>query len=113
MFADIGNNLGKLTIPIMIIVVFVAILFLVWAMLKRYKRIPPNAIGVIYGKRRTEVTGPNGEKTSVGFKLVSGGAVFILPIVEAYEQMSTEAFQIEIEEKIFLRRKTSASMCRV
>jgi|GEM_PF-3698777 len=67
-------------------------------MTKRYKRIAPNEIGVIYGKRRSVMTGADGVKQEVGFKLVTGGAVFVWPIVEQYALMSTEAFQIEISE---------------
>jgi flotillin len=96
MLAEI--NYARAVVPALIVGFFVGLLFIVWAMTKRYKRIPPNAIGVIYGKRRTLITGIDGQKTEVGFKLVSGGAVFIWPIVEEYAEMSTEAFQIEISE---------------
>lgn len=89
---------GPLLIPGLIVLFFLAITFIIFAMTKRYKRIAPNAIGVIYGKRRSMMTGPDGEKCEVGFKLVSGGAVFIWPIVEQYAEMSTEAFQIMIQE---------------
>lgn len=98
MFADASGGLAKVIVPAIIVGVFVGLLFTVWAMTKRYKRIPPNAIGVIYGKRRTQITDSNGQKTEVGFRLVSGGAVFIMPLVESYAEMSTEAFQIEISE---------------
>jgi flotillin len=96
MLAEI--NYAKAVVPALIVGFFIGMLFIVWAMTKRYRRIPPNAIGVIYGKRRTQITGPDGQKSEVGFKLVSGGAVFIWPIVEEYAEMSTEAFQIEISE---------------
>ncbi len=95
-------SVAQVTVPAIIVGLAIALIFIVWAMTKRYKRIPPNAIGVIYGKRRTQVTvsGPDGQqtKTEVGFKLISGGAVFIMPILEQYAEMSTEAFQIEISE---------------
>lgn len=96
MFAAI--DYAKAVVPALIVAFFIGLLFILWAMTKRYRRIPPNAIGVIYGKRRTVITGPDGQKTEVGFKLVSGGAVFIFPIIEEYAEMSTEAFQIEISE---------------
>jgi flotillin len=86
-------------VPALIVGFFIGLLFIVWAMTKRYKRIAPNVIGIIYGKRRTVTTGPDGQKSEVGFKLVSGGAVFIWPIVEQYAEMSTEAFQISIREE--------------
>src|SRR5580658_9964269 len=96
-FADL--SFSKAIVPALIVGFFIGLLFIVWAMTKRYKRIAPNVIGIIYGKRRTVTTGPDGQKSEVGFKLVSGGAVFIWPIVEQYAEMSTEAFQISIREE--------------
>ncbi len=98
MLAELNPNLGKVVLPLVIAVVFLGVLFIIWAMVKRYKRIRPNEIGVIYGKRRTQTISPDGQQAEVGFKIVTGGGVFILPIVEDYASMSTEAFQIEIAE---------------
>ncbi|MFA6432802.1 MAG: SPFH domain-containing protein [Candidatus Paceibacterota bacterium] len=91
-------SLSGVLVPVLIVGFFVGLLFIVWAMTKRYKRIPPNVIGVIYGKGRSVVTGPNGERSEIGFKLVSGGSVFIMPVFEEYREMSTEVFQIQISE---------------
>lgn len=116
MLAVVG--LGQAVIPGFIVVLFVGILFVVWAMTKRYKRIPPNAIGVIYGRKRIQ-TGVDGTKSEVGFRLVTGGGVFVMPIVEAYAEMSTESFKIEITEDGIPTKKNVAvrvdgvAVCRI
>ncbi|MFA6536116.1 MAG: SPFH domain-containing protein [Candidatus Paceibacterota bacterium] len=116
MIAEI--NLGQAIVPGFIVVLFVGILFVVWAMTKRYKRIPPNAIGVIYGRKRIQ-TANDGTKSEVGFRLVTGGGVFVMPIVEAYAEMSTESFKIGISEEDIPTKKNvrvrvnGVAVCRI
>ncbi len=90
-------DVGKVTIPALIVGLFLGLLFIVWAMTKRYKRIAPNVIGVIFGKK-SRITTPDGKTTEVGFRMVNGGGVFVWPVVEEFKEMSTEAFQIKIAE---------------
>lgn len=116
MLAEI--NLVQTIIPGFVVILFVGLLFVVWAMTKRYKRIPPNAIGVIYGRKRIQ-TAVDGTKSEVGFRLVTGGGVFVMPIVEAYAEMSTESFKIEISEEDIPTKKnvavrvTGVAVCRI
>jgi uncharacterized membrane protein YqiK len=42
----------------------------------RYKKVPPNKAMVVYGRRM-----PSGR----GYRVISGGGKFIMPIVESYE----------------------------
>jgi flotillin len=85
-------------VPAFILAVILAILFVIWALTKRYKRVSPNRIGVVFGKKRGTIKTPDGRETEIGFKLITGGGVFIWPIVEQYAEMSIEAFQIPIAE---------------
>src|SRR5437667_11386887 len=43
----------------------------------RYKKVPPNMAMVVYGKRQA--------KTGKGYRVISGGAKVIVPIVESVE----------------------------
>ena len=91
-------DLSKLLVPGLIIAVFLGIFFIVWTIIKRYKRIPPNAIGIIYGKKN-KVVDDTGKVTESGFRIISGGGAFVIPIVEQYAEMNTDVFQIEISEE--------------
>lgn len=102
LFAEI--SIAKAIVPALIIGTAVALIFIAKAMTKRYMRIPPNVIGVIFGKKR-KVTGAGGETMEVGFKLVNGGSVFVMPIFESYAEMSTQVFQIDIAENDVPSRK--------
>jgi flotillin len=114
---------GKAAVPALIIGVFLGLLFIAWAILKRYKRIAPNVIGVIYGKGNKIKPAPDQPESAapsvLGFRIVTGGGVFIWPIVEDYAEMSTEAFQIEIAEDNIPTRKnvgvhvSGVATCRI
>lgn len=63
----------------------------------RWKVVPPNGIGVFYGKNYS-VKDSSGTLVKRGFKIVTGGGQFLIPVLERYKVMSTEAFQVSIEE---------------
>jgi flotillin len=43
----------------------------------RYKKVPPNTAMIVYGRKQVG--------TGKGFRVITGGAKFIVPIVESYE----------------------------
>ncbi len=56
----------------------------------RYKKVPPDSAFVIYGRAMRP-----GSK--VGFKVITSGGKFILPIIEAYERMDLQPQKIELD----------------
>lgn len=89
--------LSSLAIPAIVIAVVIAIVVVGIVVASRYKRIPPNAIGVFYGRRYVS-KGVDGQPVERGFSVVTGGGRILMPIVEQYQEMSTAAFQVEISE---------------
>jgi len=85
------------------IVVAIGILFVLivlgsfWA--SRYKKVGPNQVLVISGRRRDIVNPVTGNKERVGFRAVKGGGTFILPVVERVDILSMEILTIEVEVK--------------
>ncbi len=92
--------LGSLFIPVLILAVFIAIGIALWVASKRYKKIPPGKIGIFYGKEY-EYPDPSDptKKIKRGFRVFASGGKILLPFVEAYQELSTNVFQIEIDEK--------------
>ncbi|RPI71219.1 MAG: hypothetical protein EHM12_12895 [Dehalococcoidia bacterium] len=88
-----------LLMPFMIILIAIAFILIVRALASRYKKIPPNAVGIFYGKKYSYKDPLTGKTQSHGFKVVGGGGRILLPLVESYQEMSTAAFQTEIDEK--------------
>lgn len=96
--AVLADSLARLLMPAMIILIAVAFIVVVRAMASRYKKIPPNAVGIFYGRKYRYVDPADGKPKSRGFRLVAGGGSLLLPIVEHLQLMSTAAFQARIEE---------------
>ncbi len=73
--------------------VLVAAAAVVWAV--RYTKVGPNEVLIISGRRRT-VTGPDGRRRTVGYRLVHGGGTFVWPIKEKVQRMSLELMTLEV-----------------
>ncbi len=77
------------------------ILFVVVVLLgffaSRYKKVGPNQVLVISGRRHTIVNPVTGEKERVGFRIVKGGGAIIWPVVERVDVLSLEIMTIEVE----------------
>lgn len=90
-----------LFIPGIIAAIVVAMLALALVVTSRWKTAAPNTILVRYGRKyRYTYTDANGQTQSGerGFKSITGGGAFIMPVVEQYQMMSTAAFQVAIQE---------------
>ncbi len=63
----------------------------------RYKKVGPNQVLVISGRRRMIVSPVSGNRERVGFRVVKGGGTFILPVLERVDILSMEILTIEVE----------------
>ncbi len=91
--------LGNMTVPFMIILIAIAFVIIMRVIASRYKKIPPNAVGIFYGRKYSYKDPVTGKVQVLGFKVVGGGGRILMPFVESYQEMSTAAFQTEIDEK--------------
>ena len=89
----------SLTIPLMIILLSLAFIIVLRVIASRYKKIPPNAVGIFYGRKYPHRDSTTGAQQVLGFKVVGGGGRVVIPFVESYQEMSTAAFQTEIDER--------------
>jgi flotillin len=76
-----------------VLAVLAAAAGVVWAV--RYTKVGPNEVLIISGRRRT-VTGPDGRRRTVGYRLVHGGGTFVWPIKEKVQRMSLELMTLEV-----------------
>ncbi|MFQ5909204.1 MAG: flotillin family protein [Thermoplasmata archaeon] len=63
--------------------IFAPIILYAW----RYKKVPPDKAMVVYGKRQI------GKK---GYQVISGGAKFIMPIIESYEFLPLDVRTLDV-----------------
>jgi flotillin len=88
---------GQAMIAGMILLIAVAFVVVVWAMASRYKKIPPNQVGIFYG-RKYKYLDADGKLQHRGFRVVAGGGALLWPIIEHFQPMSTGVSQVEIDE---------------
>jgi flotillin len=74
-------------LTILILVIAIVSMMIIYA--TRYKRVPPNKAMVVYGRRM----GPGGP----GYKVISGGGKFIVPIIESYEFLPLDVRALEFD----------------
>jgi flotillin len=88
----------KFLVPLMILLVVLAFVIVIRVMATRYKKIPPNQVGIFFGRKYTYLDPSDGKTKTRGFRIVSGGGSLLWPIVENLQYMSTAAFQTTIDE---------------
>src|SRR6266487_522137 len=98
LFAALADTIKSLSMPVLIVMIAVAFVIVVRVMASRYKKVPPNAVGIFYGRKYKWVDPSDGKVKVRGFRIVAGGGSLLLPIVENLELLSTAAFQTEIAE---------------
>jgi flotillin len=92
-----AGSSGAALIAGMILLIAVAFVVVVWAMASRYKKIPPNQVGIFYG-RKYKYLDAEGKLCHRGFRVVAGGGALLWPIIEHFQPMSTAVSQVEIDE---------------
>ncbi len=82
---------GDVTVAIAILVFVLAIFSIILLYARRYKKVPPDKAMVVYGRRQV------GKK---GYQVISGGAKFIVPIVESYEflPLNVRTLDVDVDE---------------
>jgi flotillin len=63
----------------------------------RYKKVGPNQVLVVSGRRRMVINPVSGQREQVGFRIVKGGGTFIIPVLERVDILSMEILTIEVE----------------
>ncbi|HNW35325.1 MAG TPA: SPFH domain-containing protein [Candidatus Ozemobacteraceae bacterium] len=76
------------------ILLFLFLIIILWA--GRVQTVGPNEVLIISGGSHT-VVDPNGNKHTLGFKVVKGGRAFVWPIIERAERLSLELMTLEIQ----------------
>ncbi|HEX4952853.1 MAG TPA: SPFH domain-containing protein [Thermoanaerobaculia bacterium] len=89
---DLGltKAIAAAAIPIAVIVFFILIL----AVAKRYKKVGPNEVMVISG-RKHRVKNPDGSVEITGYRIRKGGGAFIFPLLERVDVLSLEVMTLD------------------
>lgn len=86
---------------VQVVLIVAGILFVIFVLFglyaSRYKKVGPNQVLVVSGRRREMLNPVTGQKERVGFRVVKGGGTFIVPVLERVDVLSMEILTIEVE----------------
>lgn len=82
---------------LMLIAVGVAfVLLLIGLAASRYRKVGPNEVLIVYGKRHGFRDAVSGETGTRGFRIVKGGGTIVWPVIETFETQSLELMTLDI-----------------
>jgi len=84
--------LATVFVPLVTVIVF---FLLILAIAKRYKKVGPNQVMVISGRRHKVALSGGGSEVT-GFRIRKGGGAFIFPLLERVDVLSLEVMTLDI-----------------
>jgi flotillin len=87
-------DFGGLASVAAVITVALTFFFLLIAVAKRYKKVGPNEVMIISGRKHS-MRNPDGTVEQTGFRIRKGGGAFIWPLVERVDLLSLEVMTLE------------------
>ena len=88
-------EIGLFPIAAAAAIIFVIFMLLgIWA--SRYTKVGPNQVLVISGMKHKRID-PDGTARQVGYRIVKGGGVFVLPVFEKVDILSLELLTIDVQ----------------
>src|SRR5262245_42748399 len=89
--ANFASSLGVLAVFFVVPIVF---FIFVLAAAKRYKKVGPNQVMVISGRKHRLETA-DGRQEVTGFRIRKGGGAFICPLLERVDSLSLELMTLD------------------
>lgn len=98
--------MGSYALPIMIAIVLVVILFiLISVFVGRYVKVGPDEALIVSGRKKRL---PNGQV--VGFRIVRGGATFVLPVLEISKTISLRIMPLDVNSSAYTSQGVQVSV---
>ncbi len=85
----------EFNVALVIVGLAFAFILAIYAVARRYKKVGPNQVMVISGRKYKIKTG-DGRIDEVGFRIRRGGGAFIMPLVEKVDLLSLEIMTLDI-----------------
>ncbi|HSC78064.1 MAG TPA: SPFH domain-containing protein [Candidatus Acidoferrales bacterium] len=86
------QELSALALPVIVLLVVLGLIIAAWLFSRNYIKVPPNTVAVLSGRKRKL-----GDGRTVGYRLVPGGAVLRIPLLERVDYLSLNVMTIPLE----------------
>jgi flotillin len=90
--ASVGAFIVAMALMLLLVVIFAAMALYA----RNYIKVPPSEVAIFYGRKHTLID-EKGVKSTVGFRVVRGGAALLIPIVEKVAYLSLNIISIPLK----------------
>jgi flotillin len=92
----LGLELSAIAVAMAILLGLLGIFAAMALFARNYIKVPPSMVAIFYGRKHTLVD-EKGERTTVGFRVVRGGAALRVPVLEQVEYLSLNIISIPLK----------------
>ncbi len=92
----LGLEPAAITVALAILLGLLGIFAAMALFARNYIKVPPSMVAIFYGRKHT-ITDEKGERTTVGFRVVRGGAALRVPVLEQVEYLSLNVISIPLK----------------
>ena len=91
-----GFELSAVTVALAILLGLLGLFAAMALFARNYIKVPPSEVAIFYGRKHTLVD-EKGSRTTVGFRVVRGGAALRVPVLEQVEYLSLNIMSIQLK----------------
>ena len=92
----LGVELGAIMVALAILLALLGLLAAMALFARNYIKVPPSMVAIFYGRKHTLVD-EKGNRSTVGFRVVRGGAALRVPVLEKVEYLSLNIISIPLK----------------
>ncbi len=96
MMTVLGLELSAIAVAIAILLGLLGIFAAMALFARNYVKVPPSMVAIFYG-RRHQIVDEKGNKSTVGFRVVRGGAALRVPVPEKVDYLSRSVMSIPLK----------------
>src|SRR5262245_54805508 len=96
MMTVLGLELSAIAVAIAILLGLLGIFSAMALFARNYVKVPPSMVAIFYG-RRHQIVDEKGNRSTVGFRVVRGGAALRVPVLEKVEYLSLNIISIPLK----------------
>jgi len=92
----LGMEFSSIAVALAVVLGLLGIFAAMALFARNYVKVPPSMVAIFYGRKHT-ITDERGNRATVGFRVVRGGAALRVPILEQVEYLSLNVISIPLK----------------
>jgi hypothetical protein len=91
----LGFEVSAITVALMVLLALLGLFAAMALFARNYIKVPPSEVAIFYGRKHT-LTDEKGNRSTVGFRVVRGGAALRVPVLEKVAYLSLNIISIPL-----------------